>query len=228
MDLFDIVKFSELASIVLSSLVYVIILLILSFILFASVNKYRKTGELPYIGSPFGPKEGCFSSSLKESTEKLEDAENVQQIAATQLLWLGANYENVLRQSQRSFNFALIAAGISLVFFMSLIAQPTNQTISTTATTLGGALSGFISAVNFHLYYRSTAQLADFHNKLDLTERYLIADSICDKLDKTAKDKVRADVIRKIAEIEIKQDTTIDLDIAKHLDNSENKTPPKS
>lgn len=220
----------ELISVILWPIILMILLIFLVIILYFFIVyaiKYTKKGELPNLERLFGSNKEAFSTSLQKSAENLKSAKTVQEIAASQINWLGSNYENVLRQSQRSFNFALMAAGISLVFFMfsiNLLSQQQSQVTSAAVTALGGTLSGFVSAVNFYIYNKSTYQLREFHDRLDSTQRYLIADSICDKLDENNKNLVRADLIRTIAGIKLKENI-IDPNPIEHPDNCGNKVP---
>jgi hypothetical protein len=41
--------------------------------------------------------------------------------------------------------------------------------------------------VNFYLYARTSAQLAEFHSRLDVTQRFLLANSLCETLDQDSK-----------------------------------------
>lgn len=62
-----------------------------------------------------------------------------------------------------------------------------------------GGLIEFIAAVNFYLYGKTSLQLADFQSRLDLTQRYLLANSICEGLEKTAKQTARSTLVSVIS-----------------------------
>jgi hypothetical protein len=65
--------------------------------------------------------------------------------------------------------------------------------------TLGGALSAFVSGVDFHIYNKSLSQLANFHQRLDMTQRFPLSDSLCNSIKDPAKqDATRADLIMAI------------------------------
>lgn len=113
------------------------------------------------------------------------DPTNVQEIAASQIELLSTYHNLVLKQSSRSFSWALIAAGVGLAFFLAAIAfllleQPDNIAV---ISVISGALIEVISGINFYLYGRTSSQLADFQTRLDKTQRYLIANSICEGLE---------------------------------------------
>jgi len=128
---------------------------------------------------------------------------DVQQIAASQIELLNGYYHLVLSQAGRSFRWALIAAGIGLLFFLAavtflVIRQP--QQLATISL-ISGALIEVISGINFYLYGKTSAQLAEFHSRLDITQRFLLANSLCETLDDESRNRERSELIRKIAGI---------------------------
>jgi len=64
---------------------------------------------------------------------------------------------------------------------------------------ISGALVELIAGINFYLYSRCVSQLADFHVRLDLTQRFLLANSICEGLDGDFKQQARSDLVRALA-----------------------------
>jgi hypothetical protein len=147
--------------------------------------------------------------NIKEPLKDLSAAKSVQQIAASQLDILSEYYNNVLRQSQRSFYFALISAGIGLMFIIAaagFLLLNQLQEISI-ITLLGGALSGFVSGVNFYLYNKSSFQMAEFHSRLETTQRFLLADGLINTIiNSDMKDETRRSLIDTIAGINAKQE----------------------
>ena len=150
-----------------------------------------------------------YQSSKHTQTDALiqeainADPSNPRQVGITQLQLISKYHNNVLQQAEQSFRWALIAAGIGLVFFLAsisflLLKQPTNISY---ASLISGALVELISAINFLLYGKASTQLASFHLFLDRTHRFLLADSVCENLkDNKIKDDTRAELIRKIME----------------------------
>lgn len=65
---------------------------------------------------------------------------------------------------------------------------------------LSGAIIEVVSAINFYLYNRASKQLADFHSSLDATQRFLVANSVCEQLEDQAKQQSRSDLVRLISE----------------------------
>jgi hypothetical protein len=92
--------------------------------------------------------------------------------------------------------------GLGLLFFFLAIALLLITRLQDVATisVIAGALVEVISGVNFYLYNRSSAQLAVFHRALDQTQRFLLANTICELLDTGARDKARTALVRTIAE----------------------------
>jgi hypothetical protein len=129
---------------------------------------------------------------------------DVQEIAASQIQLLTSYYDLVLGQARRSFRWALIAAGIGLGFFLASLAFLLLMQLQNVATVslISGALIEVISAINFYLYKTTSDQLANFHTRLDLTQRFLLANSICDSLEGDIKSKARYEIIKTITGLE--------------------------
>jgi Cyanobacterial TRADD-N associated 2-Transmembrane domain len=140
---------------------------------------------------------------------------NIQEIAASQIELLTRYYDEVLGQARRSFRWALIAAGVGLGFFLAAVGfllMHEFQGVANISLISGGVIE-VISAINFYLYAKTSAQLAEFHTRLDRTQRFLLANSLCESLDGQFKQKARLELIRKIGlginEIkDVQQDST--------------------
>lgn len=126
----------------------------------------------------------------------------IQQIAKAQLEISNNYYKIVLQQSKQSFTVAVIFGSVGLTFFITaivlLIYRDTNNSISYVSI-VGGALTEFISAVNFYLYGRASQQLETFHIRLDKTQLIILADSICESLGEDMKFQARADLVGTVA-----------------------------
>jgi hypothetical protein len=142
-----------------------------------------------------------FGSVIKSiASTKTND---VQGSAASQIALLIGYHEMALEQSKRSFNWALLGAGIGLLFFVgaSAISILQENTSGAFITVISGAVVEIVAGVVFYLYGKSTIQLGDFHGRLETLQRYLIANSICESLQGEGRDKVRAELIREIAKV---------------------------
>ncbi len=149
------------------------------------------------------PRVGTINSVISTSLERLTAAESsdVQTIATTQIQMLTAYYDEVLNQSKRSFLWALVAAGVGLVFFLVavtfvVVSFPQNGSV---VSVVAGGLTEVIAGINFILYGKTSSQLADFQGRLDRTQRYLLANSMTEKLDGDTKQQARAALIHEIA-----------------------------
>jgi hypothetical protein len=97
----------------------------------------------------------------------------------------------------------LTASVIGLVFFLLaigfLIFTSGNAVNQALVCGVGGAVSGFIGGVNFLLYGKTLDQLDLFHGKLEATQRFLLANSLCESLSGRLKDYTRARLIGTLA-----------------------------
>jgi hypothetical protein len=158
-----------------------------------SITTHHAHSYLDYINYDFFDKTIADLAKAKPS--------DVQEIAASQIKLLNSYYIVALNQSQRSFLAAMVAAVIGLSCFIGtaiFLVYQQSQSVAL-AISFGGALSTFISSINFYQYNKSTAQLAEFHDKLDITQRFLLANSICEGLEEDFKQKARSELVRIIA-----------------------------
>jgi hypothetical protein len=140
-----------------------------------------------------------FARALRQlSTAQPSD---VQSIASSQISLLHSYYSSALTQARMSFFIAVAAAVIGIVFFVVSAALVMRSGVGTVAGigTLAGALVEVISGINFVLYGKAVAQLDGFHHRLDQTQRFLLANSICESLDGDAKQKAREELVRTVA-----------------------------
>lgn len=145
-------------------------------------------------------KQEPLSKVAAEALDNLSKSGNVQEIASNQVKLLTEFYDQSLSQAHRSFVWALIASVAGLVFFMVAIAfQLGSKTDVAIIAAIGGALIEFIAAVNFYLYGKTTTQLNLFHGRLEVTQRFLLANSLCDNLGDEHKDETRSFLIRQLA-----------------------------
>lgn len=159
-----------------------------------------------------GSNKKTLSELIIEPTNQLFDAkpEEVQKIAASQIKILNNYYVTVLDQAKQSFKWALIAAGIGLCFYLlavSLYVLKDFQKIEI-ITLISGSIIEMISGINFYLYKKTTEQLSDFHQKLYLTQKILLANSICESLEGEFKQNSRANLIKIIMEIDSKNSSS--------------------
>ncbi len=112
------------------------------------------------------------------------DPSNIQQVAASQLELINNYYSTILNQAVQSFRWAIIAAGVGLAFFVAAVTflLTSQQTNLSAVSIISGALVEVISGVNFYLYRQALAQLELFHVRLERTQLFLLANSVCENL----------------------------------------------
>jgi len=119
-------------------------------------------------------------------------SDDVQKAVVAQLNLLDTYYSTALGQAKQSFKWALISAGVGLVFFLVAVSimllQPfilPRQALDTIAliSVLSGALVEVVAGINFYLFNKTNNQVSNFHGSLLETQRFLLANSICDSLE---------------------------------------------
>ncbi len=147
---------------------------------------------------------GLRAAALKDSpisgaVESLATAKpgDVQEIAASQITILDAYYRAALDQAQKSFRSAQVLSGFGVFFFFSaagilLVQQSRDLAL---ITVIGGATLEVVAGLVFWLYGRTATQLVHFHERLEQSQRFLLANSFCETLDNDAKQRSRADLI---------------------------------
>ena len=152
-------------------------------------NTSKRVDERPGAAEPIA---GALVASL--------DPAKIQEVAASQLVILDGYYQSVLRHTQQLFRWALIGAGFGLLFFLAAVGlQLFGQPVSVAIISLicGGIAEG-MAALNFLLYRRTFRELEKFHTRLDRTQQYLLANSICEKLDQQFRPAAQAQLVRLI------------------------------
>ncbi len=155
-----------------------------------------------YFDNLLNVRQATLSSVAEKALKQLSDANNddVKAIAASQIELLSRFYDLSLSQAGRSFHWALIASMVGLVFFLLAIAFMFFRLSGELSiiTMLGGALIEFIAGVNFYLYGKTLSQLTLFQGRLEVTQRFLLANSLCESLGEGWKDKTRARLINQL------------------------------
>ncbi len=135
--------------------------------------------------------------SSKDAIDRLANADpaHVQEVAASQIQLLTTYHNLVLDQAKKSFLWALIAAAIGLLFFIAAVSSIIFLNLQNAAIigVISGALVEVISGINFYLYNQTSKQLSDFQSRLDTTQRFLLANSICEGLEGLSKQQARSD-----------------------------------
>jgi hypothetical protein len=130
--------------------------------------------------------------------------DDIQAIAAAQIKILDSYYREVLNQSQRSFNYALWASIAGLLLFIAAMLYSVNDKLRNSASIplISGAIVEVLAGINFYLYGQTTMQLKEFHQRLDKTQRFLLANSMCEGLEGDAKQSSRSELIERVSAVE--------------------------
>ena len=126
------------------------------------------------------------------------DPAKIQEVAATQVAISEMYYNTSLQHAQRLFRWALITAGAGLIFFLVAVALQVLQKPvegSWISLTCGGILA-VLALLIFILYGRVFNQLRAFHVRLDRTQQYMLANSICENLRGDVKQATQIELIR--------------------------------
>lgn len=126
------------------------------------------------------------------------DPNNIQEVAASQLAIINSYYQSGLQQSQRSFFWSLVWGGVGLAFLIAaviilLFRQPTEVAWS---SGIAAAFMEVFAGTYLYLYKHASDQLAAFRVSLESTQRLLLANSMCEKLEGDVEQQTRAELIR--------------------------------
>lgn len=140
-------------------------------------------------------------------TIQKSDTTDIQAISASKLTLSNSFYNNALRQSQKSFLWSLIWAGVGALFIIStvtlvIVLQPTIATSVIIALLggTGGVGSSAIAYATLQLYKQASEQAASCHIRLDRASDFILANSACEGLDGLEKQQMRSEIIRKLVE----------------------------
>lgn len=141
---------------------------------------------------------------IRDSIDRIgkSDPANVQQIAASQLKLLAGYHQIALAQSLRSFFWALVGSGLGLSFFIAAVALALITETAPTAIRLlflSGAIVEVVAGIVFVLYGKTMSQLSSFDSRLEVLQRYILANSLCERLDGEERNKARAALIEEIS-----------------------------
>ncbi len=143
--------------------------------------------------------------TLAEEISETEPGD-IQKIAAIQIRLLDSYYRDVLAQSNTSFRWAIIVTVFSLsalLLTLLFLLTTKSQGIVVLLTSISTMVSQFIAATQFYLYRQTRDQLAYFSRQLNHTERFLLANSVCESLEGEVRQQPRAELVRLIATFDI-------------------------
>src|SRR6266568_5052922 len=165
-------------------------------------KKYLKLGNaLTYMSTNTAEEKAAIK------TIQSSDLTDIQAISASKLTLSNSYYNNALRQSQQSFLWSLIWAGVGALFIIStvtliIVLQPTIATSVIIALLggTGGVGSSAIAYATLQLYKQASEQAAACHIRLDRASDFILANSACEGLNGPEKEQMRSEIIRKLVE----------------------------
>jgi hypothetical protein len=174
-----------------------------------SEKKDARGIEFPRVGTILSKLWGSIAvknledTIIRDSIQRIgaADPANVQLIAASQLEVLAGYHQIALAQSRRIFFWALVGSGAGLIFFFAAVAfaLATGSAVAALISLLSGATVEIVAGIVFGLCGKTTAQLSSFHSRLEVLQRYILANSLCEALDGDDRNKARAALIQEIS-----------------------------
>src|SRR6266705_1978891 len=104
-------------------------------------------------------------AELSITCERLAHAEpgDTRELASLLLQMNLMYYGDVLKQAKQSFRFALMAAGVGVIFFFCAAWAMYKSGVIAWISLVAGALVQVISGTCFYLYAKASSQFATFH-----------------------------------------------------------------
>jgi hypothetical protein len=164
--------------------------------------KADKAGILRTLFDVNVKQEPIFYEAAEKAMDRLSNTQpnDVRGTAASQIELLSRFYDLSLSQAQRSFRWALIAGIVGFAFMLGAIVSIwTNNQDFSMVTLASGVVIEFIATINFYLYNKTLTQLTLFQGRLEITQRFLLANSLCESLGDELRDTTRAELIRKLS-----------------------------
>ena len=92
-----------------------------------------------------------------------------------------------------------MGSGVGLIFFVAAVA------FALPIAFLSGATVEIVAGIVFVLSGKTTVQLSSFQSRLEVLQRYLLANSLCEALDGDDRNKARAALIKEISHPQVVQ-----------------------
>jgi hypothetical protein len=134
------------------------------------------------------------------------DDRNMQKVGAANLNLNNLYCESIIKQANRSFWSALVAAVVGLIFFLGaaafLLLSKQNSGQVAVIGSLGTAITACVSGTSFYLYRYTMGHFEAFHLCLARTEIVLLENSVCKQIEDVSKrDAAYASVVENIEKL---------------------------
>lgn len=169
------------------------------------------SNEQPNIPPPFSGRRTEYQDSELDLVLNVENyakrtlgtkTPSPNRLVHSQIDKLDKFYDEVFNRAQRSFDTAIWAGIAGLLFFFATTGYLifVNKSIEIAIVgVISGALLEFISGIFLYIYGQATSQLTAFHNRLEMTQRILIADGLCENLKEgDLREQTRASIAKSI------------------------------
>jgi len=144
------------------------------------------------------PIRGMLDDCKKIASVAADDTHKIASLMQEMIL---KYYADVRLQAQQSFRAALVVATVGMLFFVYAIWQgmSSDGIQQASIAAIAGGLIQVISGINFYLYAQAAKQFGAFHVCLERTNRFLLANALCEKLSLPQRDEMRVELARLIA-----------------------------
>lgn len=135
------------------------------------------------------------------------DPSDLAAIAGPHLKLVDGYYNNVLRQSRRSFTWAIVGfvgvfvlLAVAILFLIFRLSGETSN-LAALITALGSVPSGLLAGYLLNLHKSASAQAVASQVYLDRIQRFFIANSASENLKEASKDSTREALIKKLGDL---------------------------
>ena len=135
------------------------------------------------------------------------DPSDLAAIAGPHLKLVDGYYNNVLRQSRRSFTWAIggfvgvfVLIAVAILFLIFRLSGETSN-LAAIITALGSVPAGLLAGYLLNLHKSASAQAAASQVYLDRIQRFFIANSASENLKEASKDATREALIKKLGDL---------------------------
>jgi hypothetical protein len=135
------------------------------------------------------------------------DPSDLATIAGPHLRLLNGYYSNALRQSDKSFTWAIVGfIGVFIFIALAILLlifrwTGDNSNLAAIITALGGIPSGILSGYWLNLHKNASTQATTYHAPLDRIQRFFIGNSACEQLQEANKEGMRQKLIEKLNDL---------------------------
>ncbi len=140
--------------------------------------------------------------AMKEMCKSLAEVPTGETNRLAAKLWeLSMHYmDDVRERARRSFVSALLISFVGIAFFFLALGLMVFGLLPFSRLTLIAGMSiQVVSAIGFYLYAQTTKEFFTFHLCLERANRYLLANTICEKMEQPYRDQTRSKLVHLIA-----------------------------